>query len=107
MPTRILALDPIDVVDADQLIVLATVERPASNCDVSFHITAGSQTYVVVENQILTLAERFTGTLTWTAHLVGSQYASPVLHQDIQLVAGKRLTTSNYISRALDTKVGP
>lgn len=106
-PTRTIALEAVDVVDADQLIILATVERPNAACHVVFKITAGSDTYQVMERQVLTLRARFTGTLTWEAVLTGTPYASPVLYKDLQLVAGERLTSSNYISAALDTKVSP
>lgn len=106
-PTRTIALEAVDVVDADQLIILATVERPNAACTLVFNVTAGSDTYQVMERQVLTLRTRFTGTLTWEAVLTGTSYASPVLYKDLQLVAGERLTSSNYISAALDTKVSP
>lgn len=106
-PRRTIALAPVDVVDTDQIIILATVERPNAACNVVFNIVAGSDTYQVVEHQVLTLKARFTGTLTWEAVLTGTPNASPLLYKDIQLVAGERLTSSNYISAALDTKVSP
>lgn len=106
-PTRTVTLDPIDVVDADQLIVLATVDRPGTGCQVVFNITAGGVTYQAVENQVVTLQSRFTGELTWTVTLTGTTYTSPKIHKDLQLIAGKRLTSGTYITAALDTKVGP
>lgn len=105
--TRSITLDPVAVTDIDQLLVLAAVERPTEDCDVLFVITAGAKTYTVSEAQPFTLDAPFTGTLTWRADLIGTATASPVLHRTIQLVAGKRLDDSNYISRALDTNVSP
>lgn len=106
-PTRTLVLPAVEVTDADQLLVMATVERPNAQCNVVFNITAGAKTYSCVDHQIVTLDNRYTGEITWEAVLTGTTYASPLLYKDIQLVAGKRLTSCNYISAALDTKVSP
>lgn len=103
--TRSITLDPVAVTDVDQLLVLAAVERPTEDCDVLFVITAGAKTYTVSEAQPFSLDAPFTGTLTWRADLIGTATATPILHRTIQLVAGKRLNNSNYISRALDTNV--
>lgn len=106
-PSRTIALPAVEVTDADQLLVLATVERPNSQCNVVFNLTAGGKTYQCVDHQVVTLDSRYTGTITWEAVLTGTTHVSPLLYKDIQLIAGERLSSSNYISAALDTKVSP
>ena len=106
-PSRTIAMTAVEVTDADQLLVLATVERPNAQCNVVFNITAGAKTYQCVDHQIVTLDARYTGTITWEAVLTGTPYTSPLLYKDVQLIAGERLSSSNYISAALDTKVSP
>ena len=107
LPTSTTVLEPIDVVDADQFIVLAEVDRPSVGCEVIFEITAGGVTYPCVENQVITLQSRFTGEITWQVIITGTQYTSPKVHKDITLVTGKRQLEGNYISTALDTRVSP
>lgn len=104
--TKTIVLTPLTVTDADHLVVLAIVERPTPDCDVIFNLIVGAHTYPVVEGQPVTLAARYSGTLEIEAVLTGSVTASPVLHRDITIVAGKRLASSEYISRQLFTDRG-
>lgn len=105
--SRTITFDPITVTDADQVLIMAAIERPTEDCDVLFSVTAGTKTYVMTEAQPTQLDSRYTGEITWSATLTGAANASPVLHRQVQLVAAKRLATGDYISRAIDTKVGP
>jgi hypothetical protein len=105
--TRTLVMDPVSVVDVDQIIIMAAVERPTEDCDVVFTVTAGGKTYQIAESQPLQLASRYTGDIEWSAVLTGAANASPVLHQQVQMLAGTRLATGDYISRAINTRVGP
>lgn len=104
--TREIALDPISVTDADQLLVMAAVDRPTENCDVKFVVTCGDNVYTMIEGQPLTLAARYTGTITWKAVLIGTYTDSPVLLPDVYLIAGKRLATGTYITRAMAAGTG-
>ncbi len=99
--TRTVALESQDVVDADQLVVFAAVERPTSDTNVVFNVGVDGTTYTVVEGQTFTLAARYTGTVTLEAVLSGTHTASPRLHRDVHLLAGERLETSDYVSRAM------
>lgn len=104
--TREITLDPITVTDADQLLVMAAVDRPTENTDVKFIVTCGANVYTMIEGQPLTLAARYTGTVTWKAVLVGNYTDSPVLLPDVYLIAGKRQATGTYITRAMTAGTG-
>jgi hypothetical protein len=104
--TKTVALTSQTVTDADHLVVLAAVERPTPDCDVIFNVTVDDQVYTVMEDQSFTLAERYTGTVDLEAVLIGTYTASPVLHPDVHLVAGTRLTECDYITRAMQTNIG-
>ena len=104
--TRTVALDDVEVVDADQLVVFAAVERPTSDTNVVFNVGVDGETYSVVEGQPFTLAERYTGTVTLEAVLSGTYTASPRLHRDVHLLSGKRLESSDYVSRAMQCTDG-
>ena len=104
--TRTVALDDADVVDADQLVVFAAVERPTSDTNVVFNVGVGGTTYTVIEGQTFTLAARYTGTVTLEAVLSGTYTSSPRLHRDVHLLAGKRLESSDYVSRAMQCAGG-
>lgn len=99
--TREITLDPITVTDADQLLVMAAVDRPTENTDVKFIVTCGANVYTMIEGQPLTLAARYSGEITWKAVLVGNYTDSPVLLPDVYLIAGKRQATGTYITRAM------
>lgn len=101
--TKTVPLTSVAVVGAERLMVLAAVERPTADCDVKFLVTVGGTEYSVSEGQSLMLDAPFTGTVTWSAVLTGTYTASPVLHKDLQLVAGKSIANSDYISRAFLT----
>jgi len=104
--TRNVGFTSVDVTDADHLMVLAAVERPTEDCDVVFKLTADGVVYEVVEAQSVTLAARFTGTVTIEAVLTGTTEVSPTLHKDFTLVAAKRLDSSDYVTRAMQANSG-
>lgn len=105
-PRRTVALDPVDVVDADHLIVMAAVERPSENTNVVFDLSVGGTLYSVIEGQRLTLPQRYTGQVTWSARLIGTYEESPRLYRDVHLVAGTRLMSGEYVSRQIPTDGG-
>jgi hypothetical protein len=104
-PTKTIAFPDLEVVDADHMMVLAAVERPTAETDVVFHVTlaeaVGTPTYTVMEGQPFTLSETYTGTVEWEAVLTGTFSASPILHRDVHLIVGTRLTTGDYVTRAM------
>ncbi len=104
--TRTVTLPNVVVTAADQVLVLAAVERPMEEVDAVFEITAGSKTYTVRENQPLLLPAPFTGTLTWKAILSGTAHASPRLHRDVQMIWGRSLPSCDYVTRAIPATGG-
>ena len=54
-----------------------------------------------MEGQPFTLSETYTGTVEWEAVLTGTFSASPILHRDVHLIVGTRLTEGTYVSRAM------
>jgi hypothetical protein len=99
--TKTLTLDPVSVVNADHLIVMAAVLRPGPETDVRFTVGVGAATYTVVEGQPFTLPATYTGVVTLAATLTGTAAISPSLYPDVHLVVGTRLTTGTYISRLI------
>lgn len=100
--TKDVVFDPVDVTDADQLLIMAAVDRPTANTDVRFIVTCGANVYTMIEGQPLTLAARYTGTITWKAVLVGTYTDSPAMLPHVSLIAGTRAGTGTYITRAMD-----
>ena len=105
--TRTVTLPAVTVTAADQLLVLAAVERPMEGVDVVFELTVpGGKKYTVRENQPLLLPAPITGSITWKAILSGTANASPRLSRDVQLVWGKSLQSCDYITRAMPATGG-
>ena len=103
---RVISLATQTVTDADHLMVLAAVTRPTADCDVVFQLTAGDDIVTVMEGQPITLTRRYTGDVEMAAILTGTYTASPTLYPDVHLIAGKRLASSDYISREMQTNIG-
>lgn len=103
---KVIALEPQTVTNADHLIVLAAVDRPTADTDVVFNVTVDGTTYSVMEAQPFTLNARYSGEVQMEAVLTGTYTASPTLYRDIHLIAGTRLASSDYISRAMQTNIG-
>lgn len=103
---KVVTLPAQTITDADHLMVMAAVDRPTADCDVVFNVTVNGTVYTVMESQPFTLAERYTGTVQMEAVLTGTYTASPTLYQEVHLIAGTRLTTSDYITRAMQTNIG-
>lgn len=101
-----ITMPSVTVAAADQILVLAAVERPMEEVDAAFEITAGGKTYTVRENQPLLLPASFTGTVTWKAILSGTAHASPRLHRDVQMVWGRSLSSCDYVTRAIPATGG-
>lgn len=103
---KVVTLAPQTVVDADHLMVMAAIERPSAQCDVVFRVTVGSAVYVVIERQPFTLTARYSGEVQMEAVLTGTSTESPTLYPDIHLVSAKRMLTSDYVTRAMQTNIG-
>lgn len=105
--TRTVTLPSVSVTAADQLMVLAAVERPMEGTDAVFELTVpGGKKYTVRENQPLLLPAPVTGSITWKAILSGSAHASPRMNRDVQLIAGRSLPSCDYITRAMPATGG-
>jgi hypothetical protein len=103
---KVVTLEPQTVSNADHLMVMAAVERPTADCDVVFNVTVEDTLYTVLEGQPFTLAERYSGEVGLEAVLTGTFRASPTLYPDIHLIAGTRLSSCDYITRAIATNIG-
>lgn len=103
---KVVNLEPQTVTNADHLIVLAAVDRPTADTDVVFNVTVDGVTYSVMEAQPFTLNARYSGEVQMEAVLTGTYTDSPTLYRDIHLIAGTRLASSDYISRAMQTNIG-
>lgn len=112
--TSTVPLADVTLTNADELMVLAAVERPTPECDVVFQITLPLGNGVTADNRVVTVSEgervllpvQVTGTLQWVAILTGSVDATPRLHKDVQMVWGTRAATGTYITRALPAGTG-
>lgn len=104
--TKVVELPDVTVANADHLVVMAAVERPTADCNVVFRVNVNGTIYNVMEAQPFTLDERYSGVITWEAELTGTFTASPVLYKDLHLIAGKRETAGDYVSRAFLTNSG-
>lgn len=105
--TATIALPSVNVTAADELIVLAAVERPTAATDCVFRITLPDSTeYTVAEGEVILLPAAVTGTIAWAAILSGEAMATPRLHKDVQLVAATRATAGTYVTRALPAGAG-
>ena len=100
--TRTVPLPDQAVTGVDELIVLAAVERPTNECDVTFTITMPDNSQVTVsEGERVLLPATVTGTLRWAANLSGTLTATPRLSKDVQLVVCSRMATGTYVTRAI------
>lgn len=105
--TRTVALPDLVVTNCDELVVLAAVERPTAECDITFTITLpDTSTVTVTEGERVLLPVTVTGTLKWAANLSGSATATPRLHKDVQLVYASRATSATYVTRAITAGTG-
>lgn len=103
--TKEVPLTSVAVTNADQLLIMAAVDRPSENTDVTFLVTVSGVEYTMIEGQPLSLPERFTGTITWRAVLHGTYEESPSLLPDVHLIAGTRRSSGTYITRAIQAGV--
>jgi hypothetical protein len=105
--TRVIALPDQTVSGADELIILAAVERPTSDTDVTFTVTLpGDISFTVAEGERVLLPVTVTGIIKWAANLSGTTTSTPRLHKDLQLVTASRLATGTYLPRAITAGTG-
>lgn len=92
----------VSVTAMTDLLALATVERPAVGCDVSFSaVLSDGRKFTFSEGAGVSLPDAFTGKIDVSATLTGAVQASPVLAPDVLLVAGSMANSATYISRAI------
>lgn len=87
--------------NASDLYLMADVERPGVETDVSFTFTADERRYPLQDKQTGRLDVRTDGDLTAKVTLRGSKTRSPVLYPGALLALGDLQETATYISRAV------
>lgn len=102
-PTLTLSLaSKVSVNAMTDMVLFATVERPATGCDIRFIVSLDDgRRFSINEGAGISLPDAFTGKLDVVAELSGSRDASPVLAPDVLLVVGSMSNTASYISRAI------
>ena len=86
---------------ASDLYLMADVERPGTETDVSFTFVADDRRYALQDKQTGRLDVRTDGDLTAKVTLRGSKTRSPVLYPGALLALGDLQETATYISRAV------
>lgn len=100
--SRTINLPPLAVTQCDEFVVLAAVERPTPQCDVTFTVTLpGGESITVTEGERTVLPYQVNGTINWIATLTGTFTETPRLHPDIQFVYCTRGSPATYITRAI------
>ena len=87
--------------NASDLYLMADVERPGVETDVSFTFTADERRYPLQDKQTGRLDVRTDGDMTAKVTLRGSKTRSPVLYPGALLALGDLQETATYISRAV------
>ena len=86
---------------ASDLYLMADVERPGTETDVSFTFVADDRRYALQDKQTGRLDVRTDGDLTAKVTLRGSKTRSPVLYPGALLALGDLQESATYISRAV------
>ena len=87
--------------NASDLYLMADVERPGVETDVSFTFTADERRYPLQDKQTGRLDVRTDGAMTAKVTLRGSKTRSPVVYPGALLALGDLQETATYISRAV------
>lgn len=87
--------------NASDLYLMADVERPGVETDVSFTFTADERRYPLQDKQTGRLDVRTDGDMTAKVTLRGSKTRSPVVYPGALLAMGDLQETATYISRAV------
>lgn len=100
--SRTVELGQITARNISDLIILANVERVASdtNLDFTFLEIDGTE-HKLSDDLPIALRARINGSVNLKAHLHGSALRSPVLYPGVQVVMGDMLETADYLSRAI------
>lgn len=87
--------------NTSDLYLMADVERPGTETDVSFTFVADDRRYALQDKQTGRLDVRTDGDLTAKVTLRGSKTRSPVVYPGALLALGDLQETATYISRAV------
>nr|DAX65964.1 MAG TPA: hypothetical protein [Caudoviricetes sp.] len=87
--------------NTSDLYLMADVERPGTETDVSFTFVADERRYTLQDKQTGRLDVRTDGDITAKVTLRGSKTRSPVLYSGALLALGDLQETATYISRAV------
>ncbi|MEK0157573.1 hypothetical protein WLQ65_00215 [Pseudoalteromonas piscicida] len=108
--SRRIELGEVEVEQVTDLMLLAVVQRPSADTQVTFELTypTGNKEKVlsVQEWQPSSLGETITGKVKVAAVLTGTQSLTPVLFAGSQCVHGQVAQTGDYISRELRCRLG-
>lgn len=84
------------------LLTLANVERVSSNTDCEFIYTdAEGNTNTLTEDMPVALKEKINGAVSVKAKIKGTNTASPVIYQGVQVVLGTVDEEADYVTRAI------
>lgn len=101
--TKVVDLGTVDLVDASDLQIRATFDRPSPECSVIFEIERpGGEIYRLAAFQVLQLGEFITETVEVRAVLTGTETLSPILYAPVLVVAGKIATEATYVTRVIN-----
>ena len=102
-----IAMPAVSVTGANELMVMAAVEKPTSDCGCVFALTLPDASVIIVApGQRVVLASAQTGTITWNAILTGTSTATPRLAKDVELVWATRTSPATYVSRIMPSGTG-
>lgn len=99
---RTINLGTVAVTNATDLVFMAVVECPSSECFIDFTLTLpNGQKVTVAEGQPITLGQKLSGNISCTARLSGSRSMSPILHPGCQLMYGSAQSSGTYYGRSI------
>lgn len=97
------SLGTVSAANVSDMVAAATVELPAAECNVEFVFTSQTDgsTIRMAPGQVVSLAQKVTGTYAVSAVLRGSATRSPVLYPGVQSILGKLVESAAYVSRSM------
>lgn len=99
---RIVDIGTINANNVSDFIVLANIERVASDTDIQFIIVEqDGKEHRISENLSIAMRKRITGNLSVKAFLSGTTLRSPLLYPGVQIALGNISETADYITRAI------
>ena len=92
----------LSVADMSDILIAAAVELPTADAKLYFEIERQSGEIIkIAPGQSMPFDEYITESLPFRAVLSGTEKVSPVLHRELQVIAGKIRAQGTYVTRAL------